>query len=44
MGQNSNHTPSGFDDFLGDMLAFFKYLVLAVAAAALVMYSSGVTI
>ena len=32
------------NDFLGDMLMFFKYLLIACAAAALVMYSSGVTI
>lgn len=32
------------NDFLGDMLMFFRYLVIAFFAAGVVMYVSGVTI
>lgn len=32
------------NDFLGDMLMFFKYLLIGCAAAGLVAYASGVTI
>lgn len=32
------------NDFLGDMLMFFRYLAVAFFAAGMVMYSSGVTI